>query len=66
MKLLPHTTTHGKHGPVHTIELGDTCVIQVLPAPDFDNRVSRCADHHRGRHYEVAACTENGTSVYAH
>ena len=63
MQLLPYTTTHGKNGPVHTIELGHTCVIQVLPAPDFDNRVSRCADHHRGRHYEIAACTENGTSV---
>jgi hypothetical protein len=63
MQLLPYTTTQGKHGPIHTIELGHRCVIQVLPAPDFDKLVTRCPDHHRGRHYEIAACTENGKSV---
>jgi hypothetical protein len=63
MKLLPHTTTNGTYGPVHTIELGHMCVIHVLPAPDFDKRVSRCADHQRGWYYEIAACSENGRSV---
>ena len=63
MQLLPYTTTQGKHGPVHTIELSRTCVIQVLPAADFDKRASRCTDHQRGRHYEIAACTESGRSI---